>query len=138
MKSWWAAGSIFVAGLLFGSGLVVSGMVNPGKVIGFLDITGDWDPSLIIVMLSGLLVTVPAFHMLLKKSTAVVRTQVLPAHTDSSRSQAGVRRSAVRIGLGRGRILSRSRNCCSCFPECDSSVIRRRNGLWYGAASLTP
>lgn len=40
----------FGTGLLFGLGLAVSHMVNPGKVLGFLDFTGDWDPSLLIVM----------------------------------------------------------------------------------------
>jgi uncharacterized protein len=40
----------FVAGVLFGGGLVVSGMTDPGKVIGFLDVTRDWDPSLAFVM----------------------------------------------------------------------------------------
>ena len=38
------------AGLLFGLGLIVSGMINPSKVIGFLDLAGNWDPSLIFVM----------------------------------------------------------------------------------------
>jgi uncharacterized membrane protein YedE/YeeE len=40
----------FVLGLVFGAGLVISGMSNPAKVIGFLDITGQWDPSLAFVM----------------------------------------------------------------------------------------
>jgi len=40
----------FAAGLLFGVGLLLSGMANPAKVIGFLDITGAWDPSLALVM----------------------------------------------------------------------------------------
>ncbi len=39
-----------IAGLLFGLGLTVSGMVNPAKVLGFLDVAGDWDPSLAFVM----------------------------------------------------------------------------------------
>ncbi|MCI5106812.1 MAG: YeeE/YedE family protein [Pseudomonadales bacterium] len=60
--------SIFVAGFLFGLGLVVSGMSNPAKVVGFLDVAGNWDPSLILVMGGGLLVTVPAFHLVLKNS----------------------------------------------------------------------
>lgn len=60
--------AIFLSGLLFGLGLVVSGMSNPGKVIGFLDLAGDWDPSLILVMGGGLLVTVPAFRLVLRKS----------------------------------------------------------------------
>lgn len=58
--------AMFLAGILFGLGLVISGMVNPGKVIGFLDFAGDWDPSLILVMGGGLLVTIPAFHLILK------------------------------------------------------------------------
>lgn len=44
-----------LSGLLFGLGLVVSGMVDPARVIGFLDITGEWDPSLAFVMGSALL-----------------------------------------------------------------------------------
>lgn len=39
-----------ICGLLFGLGLTVSGMIDPAKVLGFLDIAGDWDPSLIFVM----------------------------------------------------------------------------------------
>lgn len=54
MKSTLAA---LIAGLLFGAGLLLSGMVNPAKVIGFLDITGAWDPSLALVMVSAILVS---------------------------------------------------------------------------------
>src|SRR6266700_2310634 len=42
--------SSFIAGLVFGIGLIVSGMVNPAKVLGFLDLAGAWDPSLALVM----------------------------------------------------------------------------------------
>jgi uncharacterized membrane protein YedE/YeeE len=42
--------SAFASGLLFGLGLIVSQMVNPAKVLGFLDIVGNWDPSLAFVM----------------------------------------------------------------------------------------
>jgi len=41
---------LFVAGILFGSGLALSGMTDPARVIGFLDVTGKWDPSLAFVM----------------------------------------------------------------------------------------
>ncbi len=51
----------FIAGLMFALGLVVSGMTQPTKVIGFLDITGQWDPSLAFVMGGALLVTLIAF-----------------------------------------------------------------------------
>ncbi len=42
--------SEFFVGLIFGGGLIISGMTNPAKVIGFLDISGAWDPSLMMVM----------------------------------------------------------------------------------------
>lgn len=46
-----------VAGVIFGLGLSVSGMINPAKVLNFLDLFGSWDPSLIFVMLGGIVVT---------------------------------------------------------------------------------
>lgn len=60
--------STFIAGLLFGGGLTVSQMVNPKKVISFLDITGDWDPSLAFVMGGALLVTLVGYRFVLKRS----------------------------------------------------------------------
>ncbi|MGK0185549.1 MAG: putative membrane protein YedE/YeeE [Verrucomicrobiales bacterium] len=47
---------VFVAGLIFGAGLALSGMTDPGKVIGFLDVAGDWDATLAFVM-AGAVVT---------------------------------------------------------------------------------
>jgi hypothetical protein len=52
-----------IAGLLFGAGLAVSGMVHPGKVLAFLDVTGRWDPSLAAVMAGALVVTALGFHI---------------------------------------------------------------------------
>src|SRR5687767_13629103 len=46
--------SAFVAGLFFGLGLIVSGMANPAKVLGFLDVAGRWDPSLALVMVGAI------------------------------------------------------------------------------------
>jgi uncharacterized protein len=54
------------SGTLFGLGLAASGMVDPAKVIGFLDVTGDWDPTLAFVMGGALLVTIPTFRLILK------------------------------------------------------------------------
>lgn len=51
-----------VAGLMFGIGLIVSGMSNPSKVIGFLDLAGRWDPSLGFVMGGAILVGLLAFR----------------------------------------------------------------------------
>jgi uncharacterized membrane protein YedE/YeeE len=55
------------AGTLFGLGLTISQMVNPAKVIGFLDVAGDWDPTLAFVMGGTLLVALPAFRFILMK-----------------------------------------------------------------------
>ncbi|MBE0484845.1 DUF6691 family protein [Marinobacter sp.] len=56
------------AGLLFGFGLIVSGMANPEKVLGFLDIAGLWDPSLAFVMGGAILVGVFAFALARKRT----------------------------------------------------------------------
>ena len=53
--------SALLAGLLFGIGLIVSGMANPAKVLSFLDLTGRWDPSLALVMLSAIAVGLIGF-----------------------------------------------------------------------------
>ncbi len=50
-----------IAGLLFGLGLTVSGMINPAKVLGFLDVAGDWDPSLAFVMAAAIPVAAVGF-----------------------------------------------------------------------------
>ncbi len=55
--------SALVSGLLFGLGLIVSGMADPGKVLGFLDLAGDWDPSLALVMGGAIAVGLPAFTL---------------------------------------------------------------------------
>jgi uncharacterized membrane protein YedE/YeeE len=49
-----------LAGVLFGLGLVISGMTNPARVVGFLDITGAWDPTLAFVMVAAIGVHAPA------------------------------------------------------------------------------
>ena len=61
-----------VSGLVFGLGLAVSGMMNPAKVIGFLDVAGDWDPTLVFVMVGALLVTVPAYRLIHKRGRPVL------------------------------------------------------------------
>jgi uncharacterized protein len=60
------------AGALFGLGLAVSGMMNPAKVIGFLDFAGGWDPTLAFVMGGALLVTVPAFRLILGRPRPIL------------------------------------------------------------------
>jgi uncharacterized protein len=59
----------FVVGLLFGWGLLISGMTDPGKVQGFLDLAGTWDPSLAFVMGGAILVGVFAFAVAHRRTT---------------------------------------------------------------------
>lgn len=53
------------SGTLFGAGLAWSGMTDPARVTGFLDVAGAWDPTLALVMIAGLAVATPAFRLIL-------------------------------------------------------------------------
>jgi uncharacterized protein len=64
--------SAFLIGLLFGAGLIVSGMTDPFKVIGFLDIAGPWDPSLAFVMAGAVIVSLVAFRIAGRRSAALL------------------------------------------------------------------
>jgi hypothetical protein len=56
-----------ISGIIFGFGLTVSSMTNPAKVLGFLDLFGKWDPSLIFVMIGAIIVSSPFFFLLKDK-----------------------------------------------------------------------
>lgn len=71
MKKHFGLFSQYAIGVLFGWGLIISGMSNPQKVLGFLDITGLWDPSLIFVMLGAVLVGLGGFYVANKRSEAL-------------------------------------------------------------------
>lgn len=61
-----------LAGLVFGLGLIVSGMANPAKVLGFLDLAGAWDPSLALVMAGAIGVSFFAFLFAKKRSLSLI------------------------------------------------------------------
>ena len=61
-----------LAGLVFGLGLIVSGMANPAKVIGFLDLTGNWDPSLALVMAGAIIISFFAFLVAQKRTRSLI------------------------------------------------------------------
>jgi uncharacterized membrane protein YedE/YeeE len=76
----------FAVGLLFGFGLLLSGMADPGKVTGFLDLAGVWDPSLAFVMAGGIAVGVVAFAIARKRTTAGLGGAIeLPRRRDIDR-----------------------------------------------------
>lgn len=58
----------FISGLLFGLGLSLSAMINPMRVLGFLDVAGDWDATLLLVMAGALVVAYAGFTVILKRS----------------------------------------------------------------------
>nr|WP_010131364.1 DUF6691 family protein [Microbulbifer agarilyticus] len=64
--------SAFIAGLIFSFGLLLSGMANPEKVLGFLDLFGAWDPSLMLVMGGAIAVGLPTFALAKKRQSAVL------------------------------------------------------------------
>lgn len=88
------------SGLLFGAGLAVSGMMNPAKVIGFLDFAGDWDPTLAFVMAGALAVTVPAFRLAKARPESLSGDPItLPGRRDIDARLVG---GAALFGLGWG------------------------------------
>ena len=58
-------------GIIFGIGLVISQMINPAKVLGFLNVFGEWDPSLAFVMIGALIISSPLFHLFKKKEKPI-------------------------------------------------------------------
>lgn len=71
----------FIAGLIFGLGLILSGMANPSKIIGFLDVTGQWDPSLLFVLMGALAMSFFAFRYISKRKTTCLQQTVQLPHT---------------------------------------------------------
>lgn len=63
MKKHFGLLSQYLIGLIFGFGLMISGMSNPQKILNFLDITGNWDPSLLFVMGGAVLVGLAGFYL---------------------------------------------------------------------------
>ena len=63
--------SLFLTGLLFGMGLILSGMTNPAKVLAFLDLRGAWDPSLAFVMAGALIVAFAGFRLAARRRTSL-------------------------------------------------------------------
>lgn len=91
-----------LSGLLFGAGLVVSDMINPARVLAFLDITGDWDPSLAFVM-GGALIPSSFAYLIRKRRNAPALDDrfYVPEHGRADRALVG---GAVLFGLGWGLV----------------------------------
>ena len=90
----------FAAGLVFGLGLILSGMTDPGKVIGFLDVFGNWDPSLAFVMGGAILVGFFAFLLAHRRTTTLLGGALhLPQRRDIDNRLVG---GSLLFGIGWG------------------------------------
>lgn len=89
-----------LSGAVFGAGLALSGMTNPARVLGFLDVWGEWDPTLLFVMGGALAVAAPGFRVVLRRSRPLLADVFrLPLRTDlDARLIAG----AAIFGVGWG------------------------------------
>jgi len=89
-----------IAGIVFGFGLIVSGMANPAKILGFLDVTGAWDPSLLFVMAGAIGVASVAFAIARKRTRSFLGAEMkLPAARDIDRRLVG---GSLLFGIGWG------------------------------------
>lgn len=92
--------SEFLVGLLFGLGLLLSGMTDPGKVQGFLDLAGAWDPSLALVMGGAIVVGLGAFWLARRRTVAFLGGAMrLPQSQDIDRRLIA---GALTFGVGWG------------------------------------
>ena len=90
----------FAAGLVFGLGLTISEMISPQKVLNFLDIAGDWDPSLAVVMAAALGVTFLGYRWVLGQPQPVLAAAFqVPSRTDID---ARLVTGAILFGIGWG------------------------------------
>lgn len=118
----------FLAGLLFGGGLILSGMSNPAKVLAFLDVSGTWDPSLLFVMLGAILVAAVAFR--------VARTRVRPLFGSqihvpgAGRIDAPLVLGSITFGIGWGLV-----GYCP-GPALTALVVGGRSTLLFVAAMV--
>ncbi|MCE5988713.1 DUF6691 family protein [Pseudomonas sp. NY15349] len=90
----------FIAGVLFGVGLLLAGMADPSKVLGFLDIAGEWDPSLGLVMIGAIATVWLPMRWARRHSTALLGgVMQLPERRDVDRRLIG---GSLVFGVGWG------------------------------------
>ncbi|HVL00344.1 MAG TPA: DUF6691 family protein [Dongiaceae bacterium] len=94
--------SAFIVGLIFGIGLLVSGMSNPQKVLGFLDLAGNWDPSLALVMVGAIGVAAIGFALARRRSQTLLNEPMPPLPAANSPVDRRLVIGSVLFGIGWG------------------------------------
>lgn len=90
----------FLTGLLFGTGVLISGMGNPAKVLNFFDFAGDWDPSLAFVMAGAVAVTAVGYRVVMRRPSPIFETRFdIPS---SRKIDARLVGGAATFGVGWG------------------------------------
>ncbi len=118
----------FAIGLIFGLGLVISIMINPLKVLSFLDVAGDWDPSLALVMGSALFVTWVGYRFVLRRPAPVLAPSFsLPTKRDIDMRLVG---GAAIFGIGWGMV-----GFCP-GPAITALAVGESQVLYFGIAMI--
>lgn len=119
---------IFSIGVVFSIGLALSGMTQPTKVTGFLDFLGDWDPSLLLVMLGAVTTYFTLSRMILKRRQPVLAEKfALPTRVDiDGRLVAG----AAMFGFGWGMV-------GFCPGPALASLVTLNSSVWIFVISMT-
>src|SRR5712671_3332632 len=117
-----------LCGFIFGWGLLISGMMNPTKVLGFLDIFGAWDASLAVVMAGPLAVTSTGFALAKQRGTPLLAPRFQGPTKVRHRPAAGGRCADVRGRPGLGRALPRAGLGKSRLPVAACNHLRHRDG----------
>ena len=126
----------FLIGGLFGIGLAIAGMLNPSKVVGFLDIFGLWDPSLAFVMGGGVIVNLIGHRLLMKRATPLFGGAFrLPTTQDIDRRLLGGS-ALFGIGWGLGGLCPGPVISSLLLRPADVALfaIMMLAGLWLGKA----
>lgn len=109
-----------LCGIVFGAGLAVSGMTNPAKVLGFLDVAGHWDPTLLCVMAGALAVTAAGYQLARRSARPWLAAQfALPTRRDLDRDLI---LGAALFGVGWGLV-----------GLCPGPALA---GLWRGSGEI--
>ncbi len=117
-----------VAGIVFGLGLAISQMVNPEKVLSFLDFTGAWDPSLVFVLGGAVVVAFIAFRVILNRDRPVFANRF--SLSDKIPIDGGLIVGAILFGLGWGLV----GHCPG--PAIGALAYGMEESVWFVASLL--